>query len=303
MKNLVVFHHTDADGWGSAAVLQGSTNISVGYKNSVSGTYILQMTSGKDVAVVDFSFPPETMNLIQRVAKSFLWIDHHEDSAHLSYLFDMAKVSGIHSTQSAAARLTWEWVHGDKPMPPAIKYISDRDIWAMEHPESRPYCYGLGLMEDAQDPSSDLWRELLAGEHTEDIIEAGTIVAKKVAIDCMWHSRTHASVVTIGDDKFILANCTNGISDHAAYLIETYGVPVCLVWDIAKGRLSLHGRGKGARDMFKGLLKGHPEACGGSLSLADGWRFLADVYKRSVRVTPPSSPVPPASSPAPLSSC
>lgn len=288
MRNIqVVFHHTDADGWASAAILQCQNNIPVGYKSKVSNTYIMNNIYGKDVAIVDFSFPEATMEMIQQAAKTLLWIDHHEDSEYLKYFLDRENVTGIHDKSKAAARLTWEWVHGTKEIPDAIKYVADRDIWKFEYPDSAAFNYGLSALNDSSDPASDLWKELLESDkHTDSIVSNGRVIEQKIEIDCMWHSRTHPSLVHMGDQKFILSNCTTNISECAAYLSKVYEVPVVLLWDITKGHLSLHGRGRGARDLFKGLLKGHPDACGGSIELPQGWEFLSRIYQKAIRLSP-----------------
>jgi len=280
----VCYHHNDADGWASAAIVGAPTNLGVGYTTKLNNSAILNTCSGKTVAIVDFSFPRETMEFIVKCADKVIWIDHHEDSKHL---IDMG-LEGIHDTDFAACKLCWNFFHPDKDIPDVIKFVGDRDIWKFEYPETEAYCHGLGTFGDyANDPSSDLWKQLLTdNSYTPKIVERGQLIVDKIANDNLWHSRLRVFLVKQGDDEFILSNCTSQISECADYLRKVFKVDKVLLWDIAKGNLGLHGRGPGTRDFFGGLLKGHPEACGGHIPLPEGWDFLKSLYKDARRIMP-----------------
>ena len=104
--------------------------------------------------------------------------------------------------------------------------------------------------------------------------------------DSVWHGRLRVHKQTLKGQPFLLTNCTSNVSDTSDSLIRAFGVPVCLLWDIAKGGVKLHGRGENVRDFFYPLLKGHPNACGGGIPLPEGWEFLRRMYDGSIRVTP-----------------
>ncbi len=280
----VCYHHNDADGWASAAIVNAPTNLGVGYTAKINNSAILNTCSGKVVAIVDFSFPRETMEFIVKCAKTVLWIDHHEDSKHLTDL----GLEGIHDTSVAACILTWNYFHEGEPLPDVVKFVGDRDIWTFAYDETEAYCHGLNTFGSlATDPSSELWEQLLRdNSYTDKIVERGQIIVDKIANDNLWHSRLRVFLVKQGDDEFIVSNCTNNISECADYLRKTFKVDKILLWDIAKGHLGLHGRGPGARDFFGGLLKGHPEACGGSIELPEGWDFIKAMYKDARRIMP-----------------
>lgn len=282
----ICIHHTDADGWSSAAIVGAKKNFGVGYGTPLNNSALLNMVSGQNVAIVDFSFPRDTMDFIIKLAKSVLWIDHHLDSQPLAELFEHPKVTGIHDVNKAGCQLTWEWFRPDEPMPNSIKYIADRDIWTFEYEDTRPYNYGLSTLPQTADPADDIWNDLLNDNFEGDIISAGKILMHSIENDCMWHARMRAQVCGEGDKKFILTNCTSMVSEVAEYLIKTFDIPIVLTWDLAKGKVALHGRGKGARDFFHPLLKGHPDACGAKLELEEGFEFIQKLYKKSRRVMP-----------------
>ncbi len=280
----VVYHHNDPDGWASAAIIAAPVNIGVGYTTKINNSAILNSCTGKNVAIVDFSFPEETMKFIQKCSASLIWIDHHESSAPLKSM----GLPGIHDEEFAGCILTWRYFCGDAPIPDSVKYIGDRDIWKFEYPETESYAQGLNTLAGANDPISTLWQDHLLKHNnlTPKICEYGQVGINMIAENNLWHSRLRVHLVTRGEDKFILTNGTTNISELSDYLIKTFKVDKVLIWDIAKGALGLHGRGKGVKDFFGGLLKGHQEACGGQIPLPDGWKFLEDLYAISRRISP-----------------
>jgi len=283
IKFDVVYHHNDLDGWASAAILGAPFNLGVGYKTAINNSSILNNCQGKTCGIVDFSFPIDTMKFFQKICKELVWIDHHKDSEPVKEL----NIKGIHDISKAGCALTWDYFKGDIPYPDVVKYAADRDIWTFAYEETEAYCHGISLLDTIGDPSSELWKILLnSNELTDKIIETGNIIIKKLNNDILWHNRLRVHIVKQGEDEFLLANCTNAISETAQGMMDCFGVEKILLWDVAKGVISLHGRGKGVRTFFGGLLKGHEDACGGSIELEDGMKFIQSLYKMSRRIGP-----------------
>jgi hypothetical protein len=197
-------------------------------------------------------------------------------------------LEGIHDISKAGCALTWDYFHGEEAAyPDVIKYAADRDIWTFEYKETTAYCHGVSLLPDINKPGSDLWKALLKdNEMTEQLIEYGQVIERKIEEDNLWHNRLRIHLVKQGDEEFILTNCTNMISEVAQSIVDTFKVEKVLLWDVSKGMVSLHGRGKGVRTFFNGLLRGHEDACGGVLPLDEGFEFLRNLYNMSRRVTP-----------------
>lgn len=89
--------------------------------------------SGRDVVVVDFSYPRDVLLDMHARAKSLKVLDHHktaaEDLAGLPFcVFDMNR---------SGAGLAWDEFHG-KPRPWIVDYVEDRDLWRWALPHSKP---------------------------------------------------------------------------------------------------------------------------------------------------------------------
>lgn len=91
--------------------------------------------TGREVYVVDFSYPREVLVEMHARAKSLLVLDHHRTAAAalegLPFcVFDMAR---------SGAGLAWDVLAAPTrgPRPWLIDYVEDRDLWQWALPESR----------------------------------------------------------------------------------------------------------------------------------------------------------------------
>lgn len=91
--------------------------------------------TGRDVVVVDFSFPREDMTRMKGQAASLVVLDHHETAraalAGLEFCrFDMEK---------SGARLTWEWLCQEGHLPDVMRrtYRADAPPWPVAYTEDR----------------------------------------------------------------------------------------------------------------------------------------------------------------------
>lgn len=80
--------------------------------------------SGRDVFVLDFSFPRDVLLAARSSARTLLVLDHHKsaeaDLAGLDFCkFDM---------QKSGSRLAWEHFYGSKALPWLVGYTEDRDL-------------------------------------------------------------------------------------------------------------------------------------------------------------------------------
>ena len=130
--DLIIYHRDCPDGFCAAFVakkkypnaqLVGCTYGEMGVPDLI----------GKDVLVVDFSWPRDTMLRMKETAESLLVLDHHrtaeKELAGLNFAtFDMKR---------SGATLTWDTLFPDQPRPWYVNYCEDRDLWNWKLPESK----------------------------------------------------------------------------------------------------------------------------------------------------------------------
>ena len=161
MTKTICFHHNDADGRASGAVVRYALGEEVTlFEVDYDGRPIPwgEVEKADKVIVVDFSFPRKGM---ERMAdgRALVWIDHHK-----SAITELGEVSrnwvGLRSIDEAACVLSWKYFFPERPVPRAIILVGDRDIWRWAEKETGDFNEGL-YNRNYEAWNDDLWRPLL----------------------------------------------------------------------------------------------------------------------------------------------
>ena len=174
-KPLVIYHDNCADGFGAAFAawlkLGDDTEYLPQQYNSIDFTHpadIRENVDGREVYILDFSFPRVVMNQIFTDAKRVVWLDHHKTA------FEMWGEPGMVSTQinepacviwldnnKSGAMLAWEHFHPDTEIPMLIKHIDDYDRWQFKLAGTKEFNKALWSFAPW---SFALWAKLLTNE-------------------------------------------------------------------------------------------------------------------------------------------
>lgn len=144
MKPLVIYHAHCTDGFGAAfaAWLKLGDNaeyLPMEYGQGVGAN--LPMFEGREVYILDFSFPREVMDALFQHAKRVVWLDHHKTAFEMwcggvppiGYYYSRTTALENHyillDNYKSGALLAWEYFHPDKEVPMLIRHIDDRDRW------------------------------------------------------------------------------------------------------------------------------------------------------------------------------
>lgn len=135
-NNLVVIYHANcSDGFGAAwSAWKALGNEATYIAGSYNDTTVPDVT-GKDVVILDFSYPRDVLIKMRASANSLIVLDHHKTAfdniGDLEYThFDMNK---------SGAMLAWEYFHEGKAPPRFIEYIQDYDLWKFNLPNSKAF--------------------------------------------------------------------------------------------------------------------------------------------------------------------
>ena len=160
MKPLVIFHANCADGFAAAfatwlvlgdeaeyvPMQYGKIDFDFegGFFNLGSNEADNPCTfiAGRDVYILDFSFPRPIMDAIFRNAKKVVWLDHHKTAFEMwcggipedgYYTCSIGGVNQNHfirlHNEKSGAVLAWEYFHPGTEVPLFIKHIDDYDRW------------------------------------------------------------------------------------------------------------------------------------------------------------------------------
>lgn len=123
--------------------------------------------SGREVYILDFSYPRDVLEKMYEDAASLLVLDHHKtaeaDLRGLEYCkFDM---------NESGASLTWNHFFPDEEAPWLVQYVRDRDLWLWELPKSKEIAATVMSM----DHDLDTWTEM-SKRPLNDAVQQGKAV-------------------------------------------------------------------------------------------------------------------------------
>lgn len=124
MKPLILFHANCTDGFTAAWVAWRACDREAEIVPCSYGDPPPDVV-GREVYIVDFSYPRAVLEVMAAAAKSLLVLDHHKTAEEalrgLPYCrFDMAR---------SGARMAWDYFHPNEAPPPLVAYVEDRDLW------------------------------------------------------------------------------------------------------------------------------------------------------------------------------
>jgi len=139
MKPLVIYHANCADGFGAAFAAWLKLGDEAEYVACQYGDKNnLPKVIGRNVYILDFSFPRESMDVVFSDAKHVVWLDHHKTAFEM-WLGAFTKGAQYNDAtiphyiclddNKSGAMLTWEWFHPGTEVPMLIKHIDDYDRW------------------------------------------------------------------------------------------------------------------------------------------------------------------------------
>jgi oligoribonuclease NrnB/cAMP/cGMP phosphodiesterase (DHH superfamily) len=123
------------------------------------GNPIPEDVAGKQILIVDFSWPADQLERMAETAQNVLVLDHHKTAqAALANLHQIvrptyenvmrffARMSGGPRSRilvefdmdRSGARMAWQFAHPGMAVPLLVNLVEDRDLWRFNFPETKP---------------------------------------------------------------------------------------------------------------------------------------------------------------------
>ena len=269
LKNIVVIYHGEcADGFSAAWTAWKKFGDNADYIGAHHGDPISDGLTGKEIYILDFSFPVEIMKNMLEKNKKIIVIDHHksaEESVKMAHEY-------VYEMDRSGAMLSWQYFFPELPVPWLLRYISDRDIWKLELPDT----FAIGLMLDTFDKNFETWSKL--AEELEDdntrrkYIEQGKLIQKyehQVIEDII--SSNKEAVVFEGYETYAV-NAPHFFASQMGHTLYSEKPPLAIVWSWSKGSLAVSLRSDGSVDVSE-IAKKYG---GGGHKAAAGFRFYSN---------------------------
>lgn len=222
----IVYHAGCWDGFGAAMVLADHFRAAGVEFELIPGHYGMTPPdcTGREVFVVDFSFPPDEMRALAGRASRLVWLDHHKTAIEAVEDVDAFCESKL-SLIDSGIRLAWYWVHGGARAHWLVNYIEDRDLWRRQLPGSDAVTMWVRSHEMTAEAWASMWVTPLREAKTKG---AAMLAYHRRLVD---NAAAQAVQVEIGGVPMPLVSCSYDLgSDVCDRIIVDRSVPVAAYW-------------------------------------------------------------------------
>lgn len=225
MKTFCIYHARCPDGFGAACVVRRAFGADhVDFHPGVHQAPPPDV-SGRDVVIVDFSYPrPVLLEMAER-ARSILILDHHRSAA--ADLVDLPEnVSAHFDMAHSGAMLAWDHYFPATEPPALIRHIQDRDLWRFELEGTREVMAALSSYPQ----EFAVWERLLESD-PQRLRRDGAAIDRFVQKEIAEHVAIAAGrMVIAGYDVPVLNAPHSWASDAGAILCEGEAF-AAIYWD------------------------------------------------------------------------
>ncbi len=243
MNKMCIYHKSCADGFGAALAVYCSPDwgVDTQFLAAQHGDTPPDVT-GKDVIIVDFSYPRAVLEKMHRVANSVLVLDHHKTAEKALEGLDYC----IFNMEKSGAVLTWEYLFPNQKVPLLIEYIQDRDLWQWALPDSK----AVSAVLDLYPMEFELWQSLIAmDESAMDTFKSkGQAIVEYQQAQVSKAVKKHYLMTVSGYDVPCM-NCTTLISEMGNNLSQDYPFSITYFDTEDKRIFSLRSQQEGGADV------------------------------------------------------
>ena len=259
MKDVIILYHKNClDGLGGAYAAWKKFGDKAEYMPVYHGGPPPELT-GKEVYIIDFSYPGDTLPELERTNKKLVVLDHHEG---VKELIEKIK-EHVYDEALSGTGIAWKYFRGTEPLPRILAYIQDGDLWLHSLPHAKEVSAYLGTMQ----LDFETLDALVAKAETEDgfkeIVEKGRAFAEYRQYVCQ-NLVDQATEVQFDEYKILAVSAPRLFRSELGYMLAKKKGPFAIVWYPNNGMWHFSMRGDGTVDLTKVAQKhggnGHPNA-------------------------------------------
>ena len=178
MKKLCIYHADCTDGFGAAWVVRhkyGEENVE--FYAAKYGEPAPDV-SGRDVIIVDFSYPLAEMQEIYDSCYYLTVLDHHKTALEtLGHLEADGALANRHiefDMERSGAMMAWEH-YFNWPAPDLICHVQDRDLWRFKLPGTKEIMTAVFAAE----MTFEAWDTMMEPDMVDTLLTQGTAMMQK----------------------------------------------------------------------------------------------------------------------------
>lgn len=244
MKQLVIYHANCTDGFTAAWCFHHAAPDTFDFLPASYGQQPPDV-AGRQVYLVDFSYPREQLLAMAEAAAGVTVLDHHQSAEAALSGLSHPKLHIHFDMQRSGAGMAWDFLFPQQHRPRFLGFVEDRDLWRFSFVETKASHAYLGSVPH----TFEKWDEIMLGNITQQTIalaqgEALVRLVEKQVADAVRSTQRSA---VIGGQIVPMANVPGFLASDAGHFMNE-GVPFAATYFDTEQRrcFSLRSRPDGA---------------------------------------------------------
>ncbi len=277
MKPIVILYHTNCpDGFGAAWAAWKKFGIRAEYVGVNPETLPNKSPVGKEIYVVDVSYPIAVQKKLRRKNKKLVILDHHASNKRDTEFFP----ENVFDNEHSGSVLAWNYFHPGRKIPLFLRYVEDNDIWRFRLPHARELSPVVFLLDFDFKDWSRFIRRFEDKNGRKEIFKQGRIILGyegKIIKSVV----ERATLVKFEGYKTLAANSAI-LESEIGHLLTKKLPPLGIVWRQRKDQITVSLRSNGKIDVSKLAKKygggGHRKASGFGFKAGGKfpWKIIKD---------------------------
>lgn len=240
---------------------------------------------GRDVYLVDFSYPADVVSVMLEYSSKVVLLDHHDTALrNLEPLFGREKFVTSYATRSkSGAMIAWEYVTDGAPAPELLLHVQDRDLWKFERKNTETV-----MRACMSYPRTIETFDSLVFMPIGELVVEGELLLRQFKQDL--HSiLRNVRMININGESIPVVNANGMYASEAGNRMCELDVPYSISYYVSGNGAKISLRSKeGGADVNKTVLMfdpkggGHPRAAGGYIEFNNPlWKMIHESDKSS----------------------
>lgn len=261
MKSIIILHHNDLDGFGSAWSAWKKFGNKADYLAVDFGEPMPAGLKNKEIYILDFSYPEAELKALLENNKKLVLIDHHITSK------DKVKIlkEYVWDTKHSGCVLSWKYFHPGQKIPKLIEYVEGIDLFSFKLKNTRE----ITLFLETLPKDFKLWNKVVSGMENKgkfsEYLKAGRIIAGFMDKIIEIIASNFQDAIFEGK-KVSVVNSPIFNSELGGYLLKKIKNPIAVIWSAKNGEIRVSLRSSKQVDVSKIAQKygggGHKQAAG-----------------------------------------
>ncbi len=245
-KDIVVLYHANCpDGFGAAYAAWKKLGETADYIPVSHGNPPPEGLGGKEIYIVDFSYPKDILLALEKDVQRLTVLDHHIGSqeaveATQNHTFDIDR---------SGAGIAWDYFHPDTSLPRLLAHIQDNDLWKHTIAHGKEISAYLGTVPLTFESFDTIATQMEDENSFAELVTKGAAYGEYYDFVCK-SIVSGAEEVQFDEFTILAVNSGAGLfKSEVGHRLATKKGPFAIVWHGREGNWHCSLRGDGTVDL------------------------------------------------------